>query len=160
MAGTVSRSAVAGVATFSGLQIDRTGFDYRLIVTSGSLTGALTGNFDVVAFTARGGTLQLGFEADDPVLPDEPGLPPDYDGTPGSGVAEVRYYLCGGYQNTTACTSSNGTLIGQSSTGPDYHVDWSVPASLTPGPFRVVSVLVDNVGNRKDATSSTPLRIS
>lgn len=47
LSGTLSRPAVAGVTTFSDLTIAKTGTDYSLSATSGSLTGAVSGPFNI-----------------------------------------------------------------------------------------------------------------
>ena len=52
LAGTVTRSAVAGVATFNDLRVDKPGPGYDLSASSGSLLGALSSPFSVtLAFT-------------------------------------------------------------------------------------------------------------
>lgn len=49
LSGTQTRSAVAGVATFGDLSINKTGTGYTLAATSGSLTSAMSAGFDVTA---------------------------------------------------------------------------------------------------------------
>ena len=46
--GTTTVNAVAGVATFANLIIDRAGSGYRLIATSGQLAPATSGRFDIL----------------------------------------------------------------------------------------------------------------
>jgi len=54
----------------------------------------------------------------------------------GSGVASVTYYWCA--SSVSSCTSSNGTPIGSSSTGPGWSVAWSsLPSD---GQYDVVAV--------------------
>lgn len=47
LSGTASVNAVAGVATFSNLQIDNTGVSYDLNATATGLTGATSASFDI-----------------------------------------------------------------------------------------------------------------
>jgi hypothetical protein len=49
LAGTTTVAAVNGVATFSGLSIDRVGTGYRLAATSSELAGATSSVFDITA---------------------------------------------------------------------------------------------------------------
>ncbi|MBV8236016.1 MAG: chitobiase/beta-hexosaminidase C-terminal domain-containing protein, partial [Acidimicrobiia bacterium] len=56
-----------------------------------------------------------------------------------SGVASVAYNYCSG----VSCTPS--TLIGSSSTGPNYSVTWS--SQPADGTYRVQAVVTDNAGN-------------
>jgi hypothetical protein len=57
----------------------------------------------------------------------------------GSGVASVSYYYCAG----TGCTPS--TLIGTSSTGPNYSITWS--AQPADGPYVLQARATDVAGN-------------
>ncbi|MBI2917725.1 MAG: hypothetical protein HYY01_06990 [Chloroflexi bacterium] len=59
LSGTVTVNAVAGVANFSGLSINKVGAGYVLTATSGSLTSATTGAFTITHGTAT----QLAFTA-------------------------------------------------------------------------------------------------
>jgi hypothetical protein len=52
LSGTASAAAVAGVAAFTGLSIDKAGTGYTLDATSGSLTAATSASFDVNAGAA------------------------------------------------------------------------------------------------------------
>src|SRR5205823_2733581 len=52
LGGTTTVSAVAGVATFSTLWIDKAGTGYRLGATSGTLTGATSNTFNITAGAA------------------------------------------------------------------------------------------------------------
>jgi len=47
LAGTVSVSAVAGVATFTDISIDNAGTGYTLVATSGSLTQRISSAFNI-----------------------------------------------------------------------------------------------------------------
>jgi hypothetical protein len=55
LSGTLTQSAVGGVATFPDLSIDMVGTGYTLAATSGTLTGATSAAFDISA----GGATQL-----------------------------------------------------------------------------------------------------
>jgi hypothetical protein len=52
LSGTLTQAAVNGVATFPGLSIDKAGNGYTLRATSGSLTAAVSGNFNVTVGAA------------------------------------------------------------------------------------------------------------
>ena len=76
----------------------------------------------------------------------------------GSGVATVSYYYCTGYTNSPVCTSSNGTLIGSSSTAAgNYPVSWT--AQPPNNNYRVVIVATDNVTNTSSASPSIPVKV-
>ena len=49
LSGTTTVNAVAGIASFSGLAINKTGTGYTLVASSGTLVGATTGAFDIAA---------------------------------------------------------------------------------------------------------------
>ncbi len=49
LSGATTVNAVAGIATFSGLTINKTGSGYTLVASSGTLAGATTGAFDIAA---------------------------------------------------------------------------------------------------------------
>ncbi|HEX5632446.1 MAG TPA: Ig-like domain-containing protein, partial [Gemmatimonadales bacterium] len=49
LSGTLVRSAVEGVATFEGLQLDRSGTGYRLAANAPNLTAATSATFDVTS---------------------------------------------------------------------------------------------------------------
>lgn len=51
LTGTTTVNAVAGVATFTGLGISKTGTGYRLLATSGSFTAAYSNTFNITAGT-------------------------------------------------------------------------------------------------------------
>ncbi len=57
LGGTVTVNAVAGVATFSNLTVNRSGTGYTLAASGPGLTGATTNSFDI----ATGAANQLGF---------------------------------------------------------------------------------------------------
>ena len=56
LSGTLTVNAVSGVATFSDLSIDSLGTGYTLTATSGGLTGATSGAFDILGATSTFGT--------------------------------------------------------------------------------------------------------
>jgi hypothetical protein len=57
LTGTATQTAVAGVATFAGLSINKTGTGYTLAASSGALTAATSSTFNVTA----GAATQLAF---------------------------------------------------------------------------------------------------
>lgn len=58
--GTTTQAAVGGIATFSGLKIDKKGVNYRLSVTAAGLAGATSNQFTITAGTAA----QVAFNQD------------------------------------------------------------------------------------------------
>ena len=60
--GTTTVGAVAGIATFSTLSIDKTGTGYKLTTTSTGLTSATSGNFNITVAPA----VKLGFTVQPP----------------------------------------------------------------------------------------------
>jgi hypothetical protein len=56
LAGTTSRAAVAGIATFDDLSIAKAGTGYQLHATSGSLTAADSGSFAIAVGPVAAGT--------------------------------------------------------------------------------------------------------
>lgn len=52
LSGTASVAAVAGIATFPGLNINKSGIGYTLTTTSGALTGATSNTFNIIAGAA------------------------------------------------------------------------------------------------------------
>lgn len=75
----------------------------------------------------------------------------------GAGVSTVSYYYCAGY--TGACTSSNWTLIGASSTAAGgYPVTWNGQPGN--GPYRLVVVGTDNVTNVSQPSLSIPVTVT
>ena len=64
-----------------------------------------------------------------------------------SGVSSVSYYYCSG----ASCTPN--TLIGTSSTGPNYSVTWS--SQPADGTYRVQAVVTDVAGNTGSSTASS-----
>ena len=148
LSGTTTKAAVAGEVIVSDLKIGRTGFGYKLTATGASVPNASVDSsaFDVVVFSATGATIPLTSNAEDPTITNN-GTP-----YPGSGVATVSYYYCTGLSG--ACT--NGTSIGSSNSGPTFQVDWTPPSA---GSYRVVSVMVDKVGNTSAVTAATPVKV-
>lgn len=64
LGGVTTQNAVAGVATFPGLVVNRPGTGYTLTVTSGALTAATTSGFSIVA----GPATALAFSVQPPAL--------------------------------------------------------------------------------------------
>lgn len=152
--GTTTVNASGGAVTFSAIRVDATGFDYRVRLSSGALATGDTIQFDVVQFAAPGGSVALANQATDPDLTE--GTPPAVNS--GSGVASMAYYYCAGYSNApTPCTKDNGTLIKKVETGPNFEWSWTAPTST--GPYRVISVATDNVGNEGPASAATPIKV-
>jgi hypothetical protein len=60
LSGAATVNAVAGVATFTGLSIDKAGTGYALAATSGVLTGATSTAFNITAGAASAMTANLG----------------------------------------------------------------------------------------------------
>ena len=54
LSGTLTKTAVAGVATFSGLSIDKIGTGYTLTATDGSLTSATSNPFNITTAISSG----------------------------------------------------------------------------------------------------------
>ncbi|MFD0894868.1 DUF11 domain-containing protein [Luteolibacter ambystomatis] len=52
LSGTLTKAAVAGVATFNNLSVDKVGTTYNLGATSGALTGATSNNFTITPAAA------------------------------------------------------------------------------------------------------------
>lgn len=74
----------------------------------------------------------------------------------GSGVASVAYYYCAG---SGTCNATTGTNINSSSTASNnYSVTWATPLPAD-GPYHIVAVATDNVGNASAASSSTAVTI-
>ena len=72
LSGTTTKAAVAGVATFSGLSINKSGTGYTLSATSTSLTGATSNTFDITAGAASKlafGTQPSNTTAGQPITP-------------------------------------------------------------------------------------------
>jgi hypothetical protein len=70
----------------------------------------------------------------------------------GSGVKSVAYYYCAG--SSGSCSSSNGTLIGSSSTASgNYSITWNTPLPAD-GPYRIGTVATDNVTNTTTSGST------
>ena len=64
LSGTATVNAVNGIATFSGLSIDKAGTGYTLAASSTSLTGATSGGFDI----APGPAARLQFSVQPPAV--------------------------------------------------------------------------------------------
>jgi hypothetical protein len=127
----------SGIATFSDVTYAGTVLGTALTATSSGLTSTTSSSFDVtVNVTSAANSLAI--SASDA----------------GSGVKSVSYYYCSGLSG--ACTS--GTLIGTSTSGGSFPINWaSRPAT---GPYRVVAVATDKVGNTSAVSGSTPVTVS
>lgn len=132
-------NTTAGVATFSGLSIDKIGFGYQLRITTGSRS-IVTNMFDVVVFAGR--PMTLTHTPTDPVLSQDVSIP-------GSGVASVTYHYCTGFTGGSDCHSI-GTAPASS---PNFELVWSAPNGLTN--IRVVALPTDRVGNTPSQSVET-----
>lgn len=140
-AGATATTNSAGRATFSGVVINTAAIGLTLTASASGLTSSpASAVFNVTVAVSNGAALT------DVVN----------DGT-GSGVTTVSYYRCSGY--TGACTSTNWTLIGSSTTAAgNYLVTWTgQPAN---GPYRLVTVATDNVNNVSQASASIPVTVA
>jgi hypothetical protein len=131
-----------GVATFSGITINTANEGLTLTASAPGLTASAASlPFTVAVQVANGVSLTAGSTVDT-----------------GSGIATVSYYYCAGYTNSPVCTSSNGTLIGSSSTAAgNYPVAWN--GQPDNGQFRLVTVAVDHVTNTSSASASIPVAV-
>jgi hypothetical protein len=73
----------------------------------------------------------------------------------GSGVQSVAYFYCAG--SAGAC--SGGTPIGTSTTAAgNFPVAWATPLP-TDGPYRIVAVATDNIGNTNSSSDPTAVTV-
>jgi hypothetical protein len=106
LGGTLSVNAVNGVATFSGLKLDKAGTGYALQATSTGLTPATTSTFDVTSLTLSG-TSVYEFRPVGTVVgiltTDEPGSHTfTYTLVPGTGSTDNASFTISGNQLLTA----------------------------------------------------------
>jgi hypothetical protein len=107
-AGVTTVNAIAGVATFTGIALNKSGNGYRLNATSGSLTKGVSNTFNLTA----GAAFKLGFAA---------AIPNAVTATAISPAVQVQVQDANGNVVTTATnsitiTSSTGTLSGGAAT--------------------------------------------
>jgi hypothetical protein len=136
-AGGLTATASNGIATFTGCSLSGTVGNFTLVASSGSLTSATTSSFSLTA--APPGTPGISAavsSGSSPVWVDRETVTLT-DSLDNAGVASVAYYSCPA--SAGSCTSNTPwSLIGSSSTGPDWSVSWtSLPAD---GTYRVVAV--------------------
>lgn len=67
-------------------------------------------------------------------------------------VSSVSYYYC----STSSCTASNGTLIGTSTTGSSWSVNWTITSNVptNDGIYYVVAVATDSLTNVGTSTTT------
>lgn len=106
--GTTTHAAVGGVATFSGLQIDKKGVNYRLSVVAAALAGATSNQFNITAGTAA----QVAFNQDptntNAGAPISPAVTVDVEDIFGNRVTT----FVGNVTITIAVNQGGGTLSG------------------------------------------------
>jgi len=135
--GGLTATASNGIATFIGCSLSGTVGNFTLVASSGSLTSATTSSFSLTA--AAPGTPGISAavsSGSSPIWVDRETVTLT-DSLDNAGVASVAYYSCPA--SAGSCTSNTPwSLIGSSSTGPDWSVSWtSLPAD---GTYRVVAV--------------------
>ena len=129
----------SGLATFNGVTVGIAGINLTLNANASGLTQGTSTGFNVTVLVQNGATLT------------------DAATDAGSGVNSVAYYYCLGY--TANCTSSSGTFVGASSNSANsFQVTWSGEPGN--GPYDVVAVGTDNVGNVSGASTSIPVTLS
>ncbi|HMA42304.1 MAG TPA: hypothetical protein VKP10_19735 [Gemmatimonadales bacterium] len=106
--GTTTQAAVGGVATFSGLKIDKKGVNYRLSVVASGLAGATSNQFTITAGTAA----QVAFNQDptntNAGAPISPAVTVDVEDIFGNRVTT----FVGNVTITIAVNQGGGTLSG------------------------------------------------
>ncbi|MGN6609333.1 MAG: hypothetical protein ACTHMS_20260 [Jatrophihabitans sp.] len=143
--GGSARTNASGLATFSSLKFASTVLGTSVTASSGSYTPATSGAFNVVAQASKAaGSVALTDAAADST----------------SGVAQVQYFLCPGYSNSTPCTGSNGTAIGTSTTGTgSYPLAWN-PSAISTGAYRIAAIATDAAGNIGSPSSTIPVAVT
>jgi hypothetical protein len=75
-----------------------------------------------------------------------------------SGVSSVSYYYCTGASGS--CTSANWTAIGSSTTSAgNFSATTNAFVSSPDGPYQIVAIAVDNVGNSTGPSAATPVTV-
>lgn len=157
LGGTLSATAVDGVATFSGLTLDATGPGESLSATTAGLASATTGLIDVVA---SGGTDTSGSSSS------------GGDSSTSSGSSGSTTTGGGSSGGTTTGSSSSGTTTtgggpsdttsggsGTSVTGP-YLVISSQPATVTAGHYFQISVVAEDAQGQVDTGFSGKVTVA
>jgi hypothetical protein len=149
LSGTATVNAVAGVATFANLSIDRAAPGYRLAASSAGLTGASSATFDIAAGPAANMaasvTIPGNTTAGSTVVPDAAVRVTDAMGNPVEGVSVTFATLNGGsVAGETQNTSAQGiATVGSWTIGTAAGTAYQLRASatgLTPVTFTTTAV--------------------
>ena len=155
-AGGLTATASNGIATFTGCSLSGTVGNFTLVASSGTMTSATTSSFSLTA--AAPGTPGISAavsSGSSPVWVDRETVTLT-DSLDNAGVASVAYYSCPA--SAGSCTSNTPwSLIGSSSTGPDWSVSWTtLPAD---GTYRVVAVITGANGTVSAPSSAVQIGI-
>jgi hypothetical protein len=108
LSGTTSLAAAAGIATFSGLSIDKLGSGYTLVATSSGLTGATSAAFDITA----GGATQLVFTVQPTTATAGASIAPAVQVTAKDGLGNVAAGFTGTVTVAIGTNPAGGNLSG------------------------------------------------
>ncbi len=133
LAGTTTVTAVAGVATFSGLSINKSGTGYKLKASAGSLTTATSPAFNIIAGPAS----QLVFTAQPASGVAGSGLVPSVTVTARDALGNVADSYTGSV--TVAITSGSGA--------PGATLSGTATASAVAGIATFAGLSIDKVGS-------------
>ncbi|MGE5141801.1 MAG: beta strand repeat-containing protein, partial [Acidobacteriota bacterium] len=111
LTGTTTDSAASGVATFSGLSIDKSGSGYTLTATSAGLQSASCGPFDITGGTAS----QLAFTVQPTNVGAGTTIHPQVEVTAHDALGNVATGFTGSVTLAIANNPSGGTLSGTAS---------------------------------------------
>ena len=141
LSGTKTVAAVAGMATFSGLSIDRIGTGYTLAATDGSLTSATSATFNITV----GAAAKLAFTA-------QPS-----GGTGGTAWAAqpvVTVQDAGG--NTVTTNTSTVTMVIANNAGPDGTLSGTLTKAAVAGvaSFSANVLRIDKIGTGYTLTAT------
>lgn len=140
LSGTTSITAVAGIATFSNLSVDKAGTNYTLAASASGLTGATSGQFNITASTAT----KLAFTVQ-PV-----------NTTAGSGIAPaVQVSAQDALGNTDATFTGNVTVAITGGTGKNgAHLSGTLIQAAVAGVATFAGLAVDSAGTGYTLTAS------
>ncbi|HLL52693.1 MAG TPA: hemagglutinin, partial [Myxococcaceae bacterium] len=139
LAGTVTVAAVAGVATFSNLAVDRTGVGYTLAASSGSLTGATSAPFDI----SPAAPSRLAFVA-------QPS-----SALAGQSLGSVQVYIQDAFGNLTSSTANVSLALGANPGGGALSGTTTVAAVAGVATFAGLSIDKAGVGYTLEAASGS-----
>ncbi|MGH7612719.1 MAG: invasin domain 3-containing protein [Gemmatimonadales bacterium] len=167
LSGTPTSDAVAGVATFSGLSINKVGVGYTLQATSGTLTSAISTGFSI----NPGSATQLSFTGFPPAVPAGAPILPAVQVTAQDGQGNTATGYTGGITLAIENNPSSGTLTGATtvaavagvavftdvridSTGIGYTLRAAsgLLADTVSGPFNVTDPVLVGAGDIADCT--------